>query len=142
MKRHHPAFLRNDAFIFCHGLPTNGDFRRHSNLLFFTICTFFSVISNFLGALHRLRTLGVLRFLGMSECIVRQFYKTTNAHYFTRIIIYSFLFVGRRCRRKHTFSFKQEKEGFLLQKTKFNLNTSSRYKRSRLNRKHSVLRHR
>ena len=37
IKRHHPAFLRNDAFIFCHGSPTNGDFRRHSNLLFFIL---------------------------------------------------------------------------------------------------------
>ena len=34
IKRHHPAFLRNDAFIFCHGFANYGDFRRHSNLLF------------------------------------------------------------------------------------------------------------
>ena len=34
IKRHHPAFLRNDAFIFCHDFANYGDFRRHSNLLF------------------------------------------------------------------------------------------------------------
>ena len=94
-----PFFYGVTPQSFCHGLPTNGDFRRHSNLLFldwrfYLLSTWESYTDMPGNSGNTESSMSVLNV--MSDIFV----KTTNAHEFTLIIIYSFLFVGRRCRRK------------------------------------------